>query len=134
LIIPTLRSSSSIAVLGCSDKPNRDNFQVVEYLFKQGYQIIPVNPDIQTILNQRAYPDLTKILESIDVVDVFRSVDFLPDHLDEIVQGHPRVVWLQPSMVNERVAGERIKTNIKVVKDRCTRVEHRVHGSKQKLI
>lgn len=100
----------------------------------QGYRIIPVNPNIQTIFNQRAYPDLTKLPESIDVVDVFRRVDFLPDHLNEIVPVHPRVVWLQPGTVNERVAGELIQANIKVVKNRCMRVEHMAHGSKSNLI
>jgi predicted CoA-binding protein len=128
-VVPILRSARTIAVLGCSDNPDRDSYQVAEYLLKRGYRILPVNPRSHTILGQTVYSDLAKILEPIDVVDVFRNAESLPLHVEEIIRSRPGTVWLQPGTVNERVAEELEVAGIRVVKDRCMKVEHRVHGS-----
>ena len=67
-----LRATKTIAVVGISDKPYRDSHHVAEYLIEAGYRVFPVNPNLQSVLGLRCYPDLASIPEAIDLVDVFR--------------------------------------------------------------
>lgn len=129
-IVPILTDSRTVAILGCSSKPDRDSFQIAEYLQNNGYRIIPVNPSSGTILGETIYPDLKSIPENVDVVDVFRHPDSLPDHLEEIIEVKPKVVWLQPGTVNEEVAQRLEETGIRVIRNRCLRTEYMVHLSK----
>ena len=72
------KKSKTIAVVGLSDKPDRDSFRVAQYLQNQGYQIIPVNPAIREVLGQKSYASLQEIPETIDIVDIFRKAEAIP--------------------------------------------------------
>jgi predicted CoA-binding protein len=81
-----LTSYKTIAVVGISNKPERDSYIVAEYLLNQGYKIIPVNPNIDTVLGLKAYPDLISIPEDIEIVDIFRRPEFVDEIVDQAIE------------------------------------------------
>ncbi len=81
-----LTSVKTIAVVGLSTNPSRDSYGVAEYLKKNGYRIIPVNPGADEILGEKSYPDLLSINEPVDVVDVFRRPEFVPEIVNQAVK------------------------------------------------
>ena len=94
------------------------------YLQSQGYRIIPVNPAIEEVLGEPAYPSLTAVPEPIDMVDVFRRSEFVPGIVDEAVACGARVLWTQFGIVHEEAATVAQAHGLDVVIDRCTMVEH----------
>jgi uncharacterized protein len=121
-----LESSKIIAVVGLSSKPARPSYDVAEYLQKQGYRIIPVNPNESQVLGERAYPDLLSVPEPIDVVDVFRNPAALPDIVDQAIQKKAKVVWMQPGAENYDAAETAEAAGLKTVVGMCMRVQHRL--------
>jgi uncharacterized protein len=81
-----LSSYKTIAIVGISNKPDRDSYIVAEYLLNQGYKIIPVNPNIDTVLGLKAYPDLISIPEDIEIVDIFRRPEFVDEIVDQAIE------------------------------------------------
>ena len=122
-----LRAARSIAVLGIKDRETEDAFRVPFYLQAQGYRILPVNPGLERVLGERAYPALTELPEPVDLVNVFRAPAHLPGHIDEILalRPLPRAVWMQLGISHEESAGRLRGAGIAVVEDRCIMVEHR---------
>ena len=82
-ITQLLKTSRIIAVVGLSDSPLRPSYGVAAYMQSQGYRIIPVNPTIKGALGEKAVPSLAAIKEKIDIVDVFRRSEFVPEVVDE---------------------------------------------------
>jgi len=118
-----LTGSHTVAVVGLSNDRFRPSHGVARYLQEEGYQIIPVNPKEQEILGERCYPDLASIPGSVDVVDVFRKSDFVPEIVDQAIRIGARAVWLQLGVWNVE-AGERArKAGLKVVMNRCMATE-----------
>ncbi|MEN8140906.1 MAG: CoA-binding protein [Thermodesulfobacteriota bacterium] len=119
-----ISSAKTIAVVGLSPKENRPSNMVARYLLEHGFTVIPVNPGQAEILGQPCYPTLTDVPVEIDIVDIFRrSEDVLPVVKEAIAVG-ARAIWLQQGIVNEEAAALARKNGLKVVMDRCLKVDH----------
>lgn len=121
-----LIESRTVAVVGLSNNPERDSYLVASYLKAAGYRIVPVNPAVAEVLGERAYPDLASIPESIviDVVDVFRKPEFVPEIADQAIARGAKTLWLQRGIVHNAAADKARKAGLTVVMDRCMKVEH----------
>lgn len=125
LIADVLRKAKTIAVVGLSDDPLRPSHGVAAYLQDQGYRIIPVNPQIESSLGQKAYASLLDVPEKIDIVNIFRRPEYVEEVVDQAIQLKVPVVWMQEEVVHERAAQKARQAAIFVVMDRCILVEHR---------
>ncbi|MDG2050399.1 MAG: CoA-binding protein [Myxococcota bacterium] len=125
-----LQATASIAVVGIKGVETEDAFRVPRYLQRQGYRILPINPKWEQILGEPSYPDLDAVTAaglSVDLVNLFRAAENIPEHVDEILRmtAAPKAVWMQlgihhgPSAARLRAAG------IAVIQDRCIMVDHR---------
>ena len=120
-----LETTKTIAVVGLSDKPDRDSYQVAAYLQQQGYRIIPVNPRAKEVLGEKAYASLREIPEPVEVVQIFRrSEEVLPIVEDAIAAG-AKVIWMQSGIVNEEAAARAEAAGLAVIMDACMRSAHR---------
>jgi predicted CoA-binding protein len=124
-ITEILKRAKTIAVVGLSDSPLRPSHGVAAYLQTQGYRIIPVNPQIQTSLGEKAYPSLLDVPEKIDIVDIFRRPEFVEEVVDRAIQLKIPTVWMQEEIVHEKAAQKARQAGIFVVMDRCILLEHR---------
>ena len=117
----------TIAVVGLSSNPMRASYGVSQYMQSRGYRIIPVNPNEQTVLSERAYASLTEVpgTGTIDLVDVFRRPQHVPEIVDEAIRLKIPALWLQEGVVHEAAATKARKAGIMVVMDRCILKEHR---------
>lgn len=125
-----LRRVSNIAVLGIKpeSRASQPAFYVPSYMANEGYDIIPVPvyyPDVEEILGRTVYRNLAAIPDEIDLLNIFRRSEHVPDHLEEIVAKRPRAVWLQLGIRNDEFAETLVSEGIDVVQDRCLMVEHR---------
>jgi predicted CoA-binding protein len=119
-----LSECRSIAVVGASSNPARASNHVAAYMKARGYRVIPVNPNEQTVIGEPAYPSLTGVPGSIDLVDIFRkSEDVLPIVQEAIARG-AKAVWMQEGVINEAAAQLARKAGLAVVMDRCWLKEH----------
>lgn len=120
-----LKHAKIIAVVGLSSSPLRPSYGVSAYLQTHGYRIIPVNPTIHGALGEKAYATLAEVPEKIDIVNVFRRPDHVPEVVDEAIRLKLPVVWMQEDVVNEDAARKARDAGIFVVMDRCILKEHR---------
>jgi uncharacterized protein len=107
----------TIAVVGISTNPHKDSYMVADYLKKHGYRIIPVNPGADEVLGEKSYPDLKSIPEPVDIVDVFRRPEFLPDIAEQAVAIHAKVLWMQQGISNEEAARTAREGGLTVIED-----------------
>lgn len=114
-----LRSAKTIAVVGLSSRPVRASFGVSRFLQRQGYRVIPVNPNEKEVLGERAYPSLKDVPDEIDIVSVFRRSSKVPEVVDDAVQKGARCLWMQEGVVNKEAAQRAEAAGIPVVMDRC---------------
>lgn len=119
-----LTDARVIAMVGASDKPDRESYQVMEYLIANGYRVIPVNPTVEQIQGQRSYTSLSAIPEKVDLVDIFRRPDAVPPIVDEAIAIGAPVVWMQLEVINEAAAETARNAGLRVVMDRCIKIEH----------
>lgn len=124
-ITDLLQSAKNIAVVGLSKNPMRAAYGVSAYLQAQGYRIIPVNPNADVVLGEKAYPSLTDIPDKVDVVDIFRRSEFVGPIVDAAIQKGAKAVWMQETVVNEEAAQKARDNGLFVVMDRCILKEHR---------
>jgi len=120
-----LKSSRTIAVVGLSGKRFRPSYGVAEYLQRAGYRIIPVNPQETEVLGEKCYPDLDSIPEPVDIVDIFRRSEYVPEIAEAAIRIHARAVWMQEGVVNEEAAQRAKEAGLQVVMDRCILKDHR---------
>lgn len=122
-----LREVETIAVLGMKDGPTEDAFRVPAYLQRQGFRIRPVNPKLDTVLDEPAVASLADLAETPDLIDVFRAPTHIPGHVEEILAMRPlpRGVWLQLGIRDDTAAARLEAAGVRVVQDRCLMVEHR---------
>ena len=119
-----LKENKSIAVVGLSANWNRPSFFASKYMQQKGYKIIPVNPSYSEILGEKCYKSLLDIEEKVDIVDCFRrSDDILPIATDAI-KIKAKVLWMQLSVFNEDATVLSRNAGLKVVQDRCVKIEH----------
>jgi hypothetical protein len=121
-----LRGVHSIAVLGAKAGTGDDAYRVPRYMQARGFRILPVNPKLDSILGERAWPDLASLPDTPDLVNVFRAAAHLPGHVDEILRLDPLPtgVWLQLGIRHDASAERLRHAGIQVVQDRCVMVEH----------
>jgi hypothetical protein len=124
-ITELLKHAKTIAVVGLSDSPLRPSYGVSAYMQHHGYRIIPVNPTIKGALGEKAVASLSEIEEKIDIVDVFRRPEGVPEIVDEAIKLGVPAIWMQEGVVHEDAAAKARKAGIFVVMDRCILKEHR---------
>lgn len=120
-----LQQARTIAVVGISAKPDRPSHEVAHYLQRAGYTIIPVNPAYEEVLGQKCYPSLHEVPGKIDLVDVFRKPAEVMAVVDEAIAVGAGSVWLQLGVIAPAAAEKAAAAGLKVVSDRCTKIEHR---------
>jgi predicted CoA-binding protein len=124
-IAEVLAQAKTIAVVGLSNSPLRPSYGVAAYLQSVGYRIIPVNPTINGALGEKAVPSLRDIPEKIDIVDVFRRSEFVPEIVDQAIELKIPCIWMQEDVIHEAAAEKARKAGIFVVMDQCILKEHR---------
>jgi uncharacterized protein len=124
-IADLLRSSRNIAVVGLSDNPMRPSHGVSAYMQSHGYRIIPVNPQADEVLGEKSYSSLLDVPEPIDIVDIFRRSEFVPEIVDQAIQLKARAIWMQEGVVHEAAAEKARKAGLLVIMDSCILKEHR---------
>ena len=132
--IEVLKKAKVIAVLGASRNPWKDAHRVPKYLKESNYKIIPINPNAQEILGEKAYPSLKdvplEVDKNIDVVEVFRPPEEAVEVIRQVKElqdriGKEVVVWFQIGTVSEEALREAEKLGLKVVANKCMMVEHK---------
>lgn len=125
VIANLLQSSHTIAVVGLSDKSWRPSHGVSEYMQRAGYKIIPVNPELEEVLGERCYPDVESVPEPIDIVNIFRRPELVPEIVEAAIRVGAKAVWMQEGVVHEKAAARARAAGLTVVMDRCLLKEHR---------
>jgi predicted CoA-binding protein len=114
-----------IAVVGLSGNPMRPSHGVAEYLQHTGFRVIPVNPFETEVLGEKSYPSLEQVPEKIDMVDIFRRPEFVPEIVESAIRVGARCVWMQEGVIHDGAAENARRHGLDVVMDRCTLKEHR---------
>jgi uncharacterized protein len=120
-----LKRSRNIAVVGLSNSPLRASHGVAAYMQTQGYRIIPVNPTITDALGEPSHRSLLDVKEKIDIVNIFRRPEFVPDVVEQAIQLKVPVIWMQEGVVHQAAAEKARRAGIFVVMDHCILKEHR---------
>jgi predicted CoA-binding protein len=132
-VIDQILEMHTIAVVGLSKDPSKPSNDVASYLQAHGYRIVPLNPTVEEVLGEKAYPSLLslpdKLRREIDVVDIFRQAEDVPPIVAEAIKlheisGHPKAVWMQLGIINEFSARQAKDAGLMVVMDRCMKIEH----------
>ncbi len=118
-----LEETQTVAVVGWSPKPDRPSHEVAAYMQKHGYTIYPVNPTVQASAEQPVFADLADIQVPIDVVDVFRRAEDVPEVVEAAIAIGAKAIWIQLGIINEEAAQRASEAGLKVVMDRCMKVE-----------
>lgn len=129
-IVDLLRNTKTIAVLGIKPETHSSQpaFYVSNYMQMAGYNIVPVPvyyPEVTEILGEKVYRKLADVPGEVDMVNVFRRPQDIPQHVDDIIAKRPASVWFQLGIVNDEAAQRLAEAGIKVVQDKCLMVEHR---------
>ncbi len=122
-----LMSAKNIAVVGISPKEDRPSHRIARYLMDQGYRVFGVNPGISELFGQKVYKSVLDIPEPIDVVDIFRSADAVPEIVEEAIQKKAKVIWMQLGIVNNAAADRARAAGLKVVMNTCISVAHSMY-------
>src|SRR5579875_1249416 len=120
-----LYSARTIAVVGLSGKRYRPSYGVAEYLQRSGYRIIPVNPEETEVLGEKCYPDLDSVPVPVDVVDIFRRSEFVPEVVEAAIRKGAKAVWMQEGVIHEEAAERARQAGLMVVMDRYILKDHR---------
>ena len=118
-ITEVLAKAKTIAVVGLSPKPYRASYGVTETLQSSGYRIIPVNPNEDEVLGEKCYARLEDIPEKIDIVDIFRRSEFVPEIVDEAIRIGACAIWMQEGVVDEASAERARRAGLFVIMDNC---------------
>jgi predicted CoA-binding protein len=114
----------TIAVVGLSSDSSRPSNSVAAYMQRNGYRVIPVNPNETEVFGEKAYPDLFAVAEKIDLVDIFRRSDEAGKAVDEAIAVGAKAVWLQEGVIDREAAQRAVDAGLLVVMDRCWLKEH----------
>jgi len=120
-----LQSARTVAVVGLSGKRYRPSYGVAEYLKREGYRVVPVNPEETEVLGEKSYPDLDSVPGEIDVVDIFRRPEFVPEIVEAAIRKGAKVIWMQEGVIHEEAARRAREAGLTVVMDRCILKDHR---------
>ena len=123
-----LARPTTVAVVGCSDSPARDSLRIAKLLKTRGFKVIPVNPQLspealRAELGEECYPDLASIPEPVEIVDVFRRSEFVPEIAEAAIEKGARVLWCQLGVIHLDAARRAQKAGLTVLMDRCPAIE-----------
>lgn len=121
-----LENAKTIAVVGLSDRPERASFSVSQQMQRRGYRIVPINPRLSSVLGEKAYPTLDAAqaaVGTIDLVNVFRASEFVPEIVRDLIRLKIPYLWLQQGVCHDEAAQLAEAAGIKVVMDRCIYLE-----------
>ncbi len=124
-----LSKPTTVAVVGCSDNPPRDSLRIAKLLKGRGFKVIPVNPQLDAdalrdALGEKCYPDLASIPEPVEMVDVFRRSEFVPQIVEDAIAKGARVLWCQLGVIHDDAARRAQQAGLTVVMDRCPAIEY----------
>ena len=124
-IAELLRNARTIAMVGASDRPERASFGVMKFLQDQGYRVIPVNPTItgEHVHGEYVWRELSQIGEPIDIVDIFRKSEAVGPIVDQAIAIGAKAVWMQLGVIDEAAAARAEAAGLKVVMDKCPKIE-----------
>ncbi len=124
-IAELLTSARTIAMVGASDRPDRPSYGVMKFLQGHGYRVIPVNPQItgEHVHGEFVWRELAQIGEPIDIVDIFRRPEAAGEAVDQAIFAGAKAVWMQLGVVNEEAARRAEEAGLKVVMDRCIKID-----------
>jgi uncharacterized protein len=125
-----LSRPTTVAVIGCSDNPDRDSLRIAMLLRDKGFRVIPVNPQLKPdaligALGERCYPDLASIPEPVEIVDVFRRSEFVAEVAEQAIAKGAKVLWCQLGVIDLDAARRTQAAGLTVVMDRCPAIEYR---------
>lgn len=120
-----LKSAKTIAVVGLSDKPHRPSHGVAAYLQANGYRIVPVNPAVTEVLGERSYRALKDVPVAIDIVDIFRRSEAVPEIVADAITMKAKAIWMQEGIVHNVAADQARAAGLGVVMNKCILKEHR---------
>jgi hypothetical protein len=125
-----LANPVTVAVVGCSDNPERDSLNIAMLLKRKGFRVIPVNPQLapealRDQLGERCYPELAAIPDAVQIVDVFRRSEFLPTIAQQAIAKGAKILWGQLGVIDEGAAAAARAAGLTVVMDRCPAIEYR---------
>jgi predicted CoA-binding protein len=120
-----LRDGKTIAVVGLSGNRWRPSYSVSEYMQSVGYRIIPVNPGETEVLGEKVFATLDEVPEPVDIVNIFRRSEFVPEIVDTAIRIGAKCVWMQEGVVHEEAAAKARAAGLEVVMNRCILKEHR---------
>ena len=120
-----LEGARTIAMVGASDRPDRPSNGVMHFLQEHGYRVIPINPQItgEHIHGEFVFRELSQIGDPIDIVDIFRRSSDAGDAVDQAIAAGAKAVWMQLGVVNDEAAARAEAAGLKVVMDRCPKIE-----------
>lgn len=120
-----LSQSKYVAVVGLSQAPAKDSYQVASYLQSQGYELIPVNPNARTILGRETLKSLRDVTKPVDIVVVFRKPEDVPPVIDDAIAVKAKGVWLQVGITSPAAEAKALEAGLFVMSDRCIMTQHR---------
>lgn len=121
-----LSVTRTIAVVGLSDNPGRASWSIASYMQRAGYKIYPVNPALRaSVLGEQPYASLAELPEPVDMVNVFRRSEFVPEIVDEAIAIGAKAIWMQLGVIHQEAAARARAAGLQVVMDRCLAVDHR---------
>ena len=118
-----LKDYKTVAVIGMSKNPDKDAYRIPEFLIKNGFNVIPVNPTADEILGRKAYKRLADVPEKIDIVNMFRPSEDIPNYVEDVIKVKPKVFWEQLGIHNPEAEEKIAAAGIKIVYNRCMMVE-----------
>ncbi|MCF6200086.1 MAG: CoA-binding protein [Hyphomicrobiaceae bacterium] len=121
-----LTSSKTIALVGASPKENRPSYKVMAYLQQAGYKVLPINPgqEGKQILGEPVFANLAQIDQQVDIVDIFRRAEFVPEIVEQAIVLKAKTIWMQLDIKNDEAALTAQEAGLNVVMDHCTKIEH----------
>jgi len=122
-----LEEAKTIAVVGLSNNETKTAYQISKIMQNEGYRIIPINPTIDEVLGEKAYPTLSDVPDHIDIINVFRRPEHLPAVAEDAAQTDCRVFWAQQGIVNQEAYDYLKERDFTVIMDLCIKVVHAVH-------
>jgi predicted CoA-binding protein len=124
-IAEILKKAKTLAIVGLSPSPFRPSYGVAAYLQTHGYRIIPVNPQVTEVLGEKSYRSLRDIPEKVDIVNIFRRPENVPQVVEDAIATKAPVVWMQEGVIHEKAAEKARRAGLFVVMDLCILKEHR---------
>ena len=125
-IIEIFKNTKTIAIAGLSPDTSKASNMVAAYLQNAGFKIVPIYPKEDTILGEKVYRSISEVPFKIDMVDIFRKPDAIAAIVDEVIaRGDVDTVWTQLGLVNNEAASKAKEAGLKVVQNKCTKIEHR---------